>query len=214
LVQIPITLMTIHKGLHALTRKFAEVLISSVATLLVMAVFPYLTKTIVPLGRDSAPLSSIDGGPAKGETDEQMADFMERVALSHVVSLKAPPATAARQAAIVAASEPVMATDVPLPPRPAATPRHDRPSSTKVRIAASVPKASAPAQPPLAASEPATVVTVPVNVESGKAEPLPPLEYGMSLVSNLGNIITASETRVFEGVASMGGTLSSLVKKL
>ena len=48
-----------------------------------------------------------------------------------------------------------------------------------------------------------------------KAEPLPPLQYGMRLVvNNLGNIVSASETRIVASVASVGDTLTSLGKKL
>ena len=43
-MQVPISLK-VRKWLHALTRKFVtEILVSSLATLLVMALFPNLTK--------------------------------------------------------------------------------------------------------------------------------------------------------------------------
>jgi len=44
-VQVPIPL-TIRNGLLASTRKFAEILVSSLATVLVMALFPYATKPL------------------------------------------------------------------------------------------------------------------------------------------------------------------------
>lgn len=198
--------LIIRNGLHALTRKFAEILVSSLATVLVMALFPYATKPIPPFARDDGRLSSIDGGPAREQTSETLADFMERVALSHVAALRAPPAAASQPANV--ASEPTTAAVVPLPPRPAAAPRRDRPGSSKVHVAASVPKVLPPVQEPLATIEP-TVASAPV-----KAEPLPPLQYGMRLVANLGGIISASETRVVESVASMGDGLTSLAKKL
>jgi hypothetical protein len=47
-VKVPI-LLIIRNGLHALTRKFAEILVSSLATVLVMALFPYTTKPPLPL---------------------------------------------------------------------------------------------------------------------------------------------------------------------
>jgi hypothetical protein len=75
-------------------------------------------------------------------------------------------------------------------------------------VAASVPKVLPPAQEPLATIEPA-VASAPV-----KAEPLPPLQYRMRLVANLGGMISTSETRVVESVASMGDGLTSLAKKL
>jgi hypothetical protein len=204
-VKVTIPLI-IRNGLHALTRKFAEILVSSLATVLVMALFPYTTKPTPPIARDDGRLSSIDGGPAREQTSETLADFMERVALSHVAALRAPPAAASQPANV--ASEPTTAAVVPLPPRSAAAPRRDRPGSSKVHVAASVPKVLPPVQEPLATIEP-TVASAPV-----KAEPLPPLQYGMRLVANLGGIISASETRVVESVASMGDGLTSLAKKL
>ena len=205
-MQVPISLI-IRNGLLTLTRKFVEILVSSLATVLVMALFPYATKPIPPFARDDGRLSSIDGGPAREQTSEALADFMERVALSHVAALRASPA-AASQPANVAMGEPTTAAAVPLPPRPAAAPRRDRPGSSKVHVAASVPKVLPPAQEPLATIEPA-VASAPV-----KAEPLPPVQYAMRLVANLGGMISTSETRVVESVASMGDGLTSLAKKL
>ena len=205
-MQVPIPLI-IRNGLLTLTRKFAEILVSSLATVLVMALFPYATKPIPPFARDDGRLSSIDGGPAREQTSEALADFMERVALSHVAALRASPA-AASQPANVALSEPTTAAAVPLPPRPAAAPRRDRPGSSKVHVAASVPKVLPPAQEQLTTIEPA-VASAPV-----KAEPLPPVQYAMRLVANLGGMISTSETRVVESVASMGDGLTSLAKKL
>ena len=133
---------------------------------------------------------------------------MERVGLSHVAALRAPSA-AASQPANFAMSEPTTAAAVPLPPRPAAAPRRDRPGSSKVHVAASVPKVPLPpAQEQLTTIEPA-VASAPV-----KAELLPPVQYAMRLVANLGGMISTSETRVVESVASMGDGLTSLAKKL
>src|ERR1700730_35174 len=203
---LPIPLV-IRNGMLALTRKFADILVSSLATVLVMALFHNATKPIPPFARDDGRLSSIDGGPAREQTSEALADFMERVALSHVAGLRAPPA-AARQPTNVAMSEPTPAAAVPLPPRPAAAPRRDRPGSSKVHVSASVPKDLPPAQEPRATIEPA-VASAPV-----KAELLPPVQYAMRLVANLGGMISTSETRVVESVASMGDGLTSLAKKL
>src|SRR5476651_640100 len=80
--------------------------------------------------------------------------------------------------------------------------------SSKVHVAASVPKVPPPVQPPLVTVEPAAV-SAPVA-----AEPPPPLQYGMRLVAGLGNIISVSQTRVVQSMASVGDTLTSLVKKL
>jgi len=202
-MQVPVCL-TIRNGLHALTRRFVtEILVSSLATLLVMAIFPNLTKPAFLFARDDGRLTSAEARPVGSETSEALDDFMERVALSHVAGLRAPPV-----AAIVASSEPTAGTGVPLPPRPVAAPRHDRPSSSKVHVAASVPKVPPPVQPPLVTVEPAAV-SAPVA-----AEPPPPLQYGMRLVAGLGNIISVSQTRVVQSMASVGDTLTSLVKKL
>jgi hypothetical protein len=219
-VQVPIPLM-IRNGLHALTQKFVGALVSSLATLLIMAIFPYLAKPTPPVAPDAGRLSSIEAGSAGEETNDALADFMERVALSHVAALRTPPA-AAIEPANGAASETTTAAVVPSPLRAAAAPRPDRPSSSKVHAAASVPKVPQPAKPQLAATEPAAAPSpvkdeaIPPVVESApvKAEPLPPLQFGVHLVSSLGDIISASEKRVVESVASVGDTLTSFAKKL
>ena len=50
-MEVPIPLI-IRNGLLTLTRKFAEILVSSLATVLVMALFPFATKPIPPFARD------------------------------------------------------------------------------------------------------------------------------------------------------------------
>jgi hypothetical protein len=198
-----------------LTRKFVtEILVSSLATLLVMALFPNLTRPAYLFTRDDALLTSPSKSLAAAESSETLDDFMERVALSHISGLKTSP-VAASKVATVAVSEPTTDTGTPLPPLAAAAPRHERASSSKLHVAANVLKVLPPVQPPVATIEP-PVVSAPVNVASVpvKAEPLPPLRYGMHLVADLGNIISVSQTRVVESVASVGDTLTSLVKKL
>ena len=93
-------------------------------------------------------------------------------------------------------------------PRPAAAPRRDRPGSNKVHVATSVPIVLPPAQEPLATIEPA-VASAPV-----KAELLLQSNMAMRLVANLGGMISTSETRVVESMASMGDGLTSPAKKL
>jgi hypothetical protein len=219
-VQVPIPLM-IRNGLHALTRKFVGALVSSLATVLIMAIFPYLTKPTPPVAPDAGRLSSIEAGPVEEESNDALADFMERVALSHVAALRVPPA-AASEPANGAASETRAAAVTPSPLRQATAPRHDRTSSSKVHTTASIPKVPQPAAPPPATIEPAAAASpvkdeaIPPVVESApvKAEPLPPLQFGMHLVSSLGDTISASEKRVVESVASVGDTLTSFAKKL
>jgi hypothetical protein len=201
-VQLPVPLI-LRNGLQALTRKFAEILVSSLATVLVMGLFPYLTKPTLPFARDDARLASIDAGPAR-EPSEALGDFMERVALTHVAALREPPA-AASQPAIVAMSELPAAVAVSLLPRPVAAPRRERQVSSKVHVAASVPNVPPPVREPLAVES----VAAPV-----KAEPLLPLQYGMRLAASFGDMISTSQTRVVETMASVGDGLTSLVKKL
>ena len=214
-MQVPT--FSVRNGFHALTRKFvAEVLVSSLATLVVIVLFSHLTKPGAPVAQDNYLPSASDRSAAAGQTKESLDDFMERVALSHISGLKTPP-VAASQEAIVAVNEPTTDTGAPLPPLAAAAPRHERASSSKVHVA-SVAKVLPP-PPPIAVIEPAAgpapaVIEPAVVTASTKAEvPLvAPLQYGMHLVSNLGTIISVSQTRVVESVASVGDALTSLAK--
>jgi hypothetical protein len=160
----------------------------------------FFTLPFAPEDRRPSP---IHGGPAEGETNEALAEFMERVALSHVVGLGAPPA-ATSQATIVGASETTTASAVPFPPpRPAAMPQH-RPISSKVHVTAGVPKVLPSVPPPQAMTEPAAVSA---PVKAGQPQ------YGMRLLSHFEDILSAS-TRVVESVASVGDKLTSLAKNL
>jgi hypothetical protein len=214
-MQVPISQM-VRKWMHAVTRKFVtEILVSSLATLLVMTFFPNLTKAAYLFTRDDTLLTSTGKSLAAGESSDTLDDFMEHVALSHISGLKTPP-VAASQESIVAVNEPTTDTGAPLPPL-AAAPRHERASSSKVHVA-SVAKVLPPL-PPIAVIEPAAgpapaVIEPAVVPASSKAEvPLvAPLQYGMHLISNLGTIISVSQTRVVESVASVGDALTSLAK--
>jgi hypothetical protein len=202
LVQAPIYLM-IRNGFNALTRKLVpEVLVSGLATLLVMALFSNVMKAAPPSSR--ADRSGFDGQLAAA-TSQTTADFMQRVALSHVAGLKPPPAT---MASADATSEPATAAAAPLPPRLAAAPGHDKPRAAVVHVAASMPEVLPPPRPPLATIEPAVVS------EPAKTEPLRPLRYGMRFVTRLVDFVPASGTRVVEEMASIGGALTSFAKKL
>ena len=123
-MQAPNSLMMIRNRLHALTRKLVtEVLFSSLATLLTMAILSHVTKPAPPLARvgEQRPsqLPSSAGEASGRDTSEATADFMQRIALSHVASLRASRAAESQAAAaVVAASEPAPAAIVPLPPRP------------------------------------------------------------------------------------------------
>jgi hypothetical protein len=218
-MQAPIFLM-VRKRLHALTRKFVtEILVSSLATLFVMAVFPNLAKPSYVFTRNDALLTSAGTSPAADESSDTLDDFMERVALSHISGRKASP-VAASQEAIVAMSEPTTDTGAPPAPSAAAGPRHER-TPSKVHAASNVAKIQPPL-PPLATVEtaagpaPAAIAPAVALAAPPKAELalVAPLQYGMHLVSNIGTIISVSQTRVVESVASVGDTLTSLVKKL
>jgi hypothetical protein len=209
-VQMPIYQM-IRNGMHALLGNLVpQVIISTVATLttlLVTSIFPLVTHSAPPLALDDASVPSIHRGPAGADTGEPVADFMERVALSHVAALREPPVEA-NQANIVAVNEATNAPAVPLPPsRPAAAPRHQEPNSGKVHVAGTAPRVLQ-LQPPLPAIEPAA------GSASAEEKPFLHLRYGMRLATNLGNIISASDTIVVAIVASMGDALTSVAKKL
>src|SRR5664279_5811371 len=138
-MQVPT--FSVRNGFHALTRKFvAEVLVSSLATLVVIVLFSHLTKPAAPVAQDNYLPSASDRSAAAGQTKESLDDFMERVALSHVAVQKSPSA-----AAIVGANDPSTAAVSPSPSRQAAAPRQDRPHSGKVHVASL--KAPPPAQP-------------------------------------------------------------------
>lgn len=94
-MQAPISIL-IRNRLHAGTRKLVgEVLVSSLSTVLAMVVLSNLTKPAPPFSRLDGPISSAVRGSTAGETSDASADFLERVALSHVASLRAPSPDAA-----------------------------------------------------------------------------------------------------------------------
>ncbi|WGJ14649.1 hypothetical protein QEV83_18850 [Methylocapsa sp. D3K7] len=201
-----------------MTRKFVtEILVSSLATLVVMALFPNLTKPIYLFSQDGAQITSSHKGLAKEDSSSSLDDFLERVALSHISGPKASQQVESQEA-IAAVNEPATDMEAPLPPSPAAASRRER-TGSKVRAATNTAKI-VPA-PQVAMAEPAAG-QVPAVLEPAvapapvKAEILlvAPLQYGMHLVSNLGTIISVSQTHVVQSVATVGDTLTSLAKKL
>jgi hypothetical protein len=216
-MQVPISQM-VRKWIHSLTRKFVtEILVSSLATLVVMALFPNLTKPIYLFSQDGTKITASHKGLTEQDTSTSLDDFLERVALSHISGPKASQ-EADSQVAIAAASESTIDMEAPLPPLSAAPPRRER-TSSKAHAAVAVAKI-APA-PQVAMAEPAAgqvpaliepaVAPAPVKAE---ASLVAPLQYGMHLVSNLGTIISVSQTHVVQSVATVGDTLTSLAKKL
>lgn len=200
-MQAPISLR-FRKGLHVLTRRLiTEVLVSSLSTLLAMAIFSDLTMTkpapsLTPV---EIRLSSAGGAPVSKEADSGTADFLERVALSHIGRTIEPPA-AESPAPVIAAAETKTATAVPLPPR-RATAAHDQPRAGQTRVVSSSQQTSPPAQLELASPTP-------------KAEQFAPWQYAVRMVANIQDVVSASDKRVVESMASVGDALTSLVKKL
>jgi hypothetical protein len=200
--------------MQALVRKLIpQVIISTLATVLVSTILSAVTNTAPSVTSDSARLL----GPNKESTynygelptldaRQPLADFVERVALTHVAALKEP-AAAAKQTASTATEEPQSATSLHLPaPRRPATPRQE-PSSSKPNLAHGAAK-TLPPQPPI----PPIVPTV--ASEPAEERPFLPLQYGTRLATNLQNIVSASNSFVVAIAASMGDALTSVAKKL
>jgi hypothetical protein len=197
-VQAPIILM-IRNGFSASTQKLVpEILVSGLAILLVTALFANVMRAKPPSSRVEGPLAAA--------SSQATADFMERVALSHVGGLK-PPAAAIAMASTGATAEPAIAA-APLPPALASAPGHDRPHAAMAHVAATTPEVLPPPRPPLATAAPFVVAG------PAKAKPLRPLRYGMQLITQVVGFVPASGTRVYEGMASVGDALASFAKKL
>ena len=201
---------TIRNRMHVLTKKlFTEVLVSSLATLLVMAMFSNVMKTTTPAAR-------ADITAATAASDEKTADFMERVALSHVASLKAPATTPASEPAEPAAALAANAAAPAVAPTQLSGLRgHDRTRAAAVHVAANIPDVLPPPRPQLAVVEPAGFVA-PQKARSHRVIDygLRPLRFGMHVVTDVVDFVPASGTRVVEGVASVGDALTSFAKKL
>lgn len=222
-------LLTFHLKARALRRKLAtDVIVSCLATMLAIALFSNLaTLRRVPEldGRKLAPKAET---LAAREPRESPDDFLERVARSHVASLKAPPEIETTTAGAASAA-------VSPPPRQSAARRTERLHSNKARPAVAAAEAPPPVQPPLvppAPARPIDVAAAPTEADwlhplkSGMrlvaaAAPteldwLHPLQSGMQsgmrLVAGLDRVVAASKARIAEGVSSVGGMLASLGK--
>jgi hypothetical protein len=200
--------------MQALVRKLIpQVIISTLATVLVSTILSAVTNTAPSVTSDSARLLSPNGESTYNygalptlDARQPLADFVERVALTHVAALKEP-AAAAKQTASTATEEPQSATSLHLPaPRRSAAPRQE-PSSSKPNLVHGAAK-TLPPQPPI----PPIVPTV--ASEPAEEKPFLPLQYGMRLATNLQNIVSASNSFVVAIAASMGDALTSVAKKL
>jgi hypothetical protein len=182
---------------RALTPRLAAGLVMSCLAAALAVAMLAGGRAPAPAAQDRASSTPVDR-PAARAPGESSADFLERIALSHVASLKAPPeaeATAAEPAAPA--------------PRPAAR-RNDRAHAAKARIAA----AGAEAQP--SAAQP--VDPAAPERSKGAAEApaeidwMHPIQSGMRLIAGLDHVVAASKARIAEGVASVTGVLASLGK--
>jgi hypothetical protein len=197
-MRAPTTLMQ-SKGPHDVTQKMlAGVLVASLAFIVVVVLISRPTKPAPAVAAVAARLTVAEGEATPDEASNATADFLERVALSHLATPKA-----------VAAGETGAATGdvsadstVPAPPkRRAATPTR----GSKDRVAANAP-VSAPKDP--ASTQPAVASVAPDATEHPNA-----LQYGMKFVGGVGDFVVASDKRVIEGMASVGDALTSFVKK-
>lgn len=196
-MRAPTTLMQ-SKGPHNVTQKMlAGVLVASLAFIVVVVLVSRPTKPAVAPVASRLTLAESEATPA--EASNATADFLERIALSHLATPKA-----------VAAGETGAATGdvsgdstVPAPPKRRAA----QTRTGKERVAANAPagaqKDPASPQPALAAGEPAPDVAERPNA----------LQYGMKIVGSVGDFVSASDKRVVEGMASVGDALTSFVKK-
>ena len=203
-MQTPVYLI-IRNGFSALTQKLVpEVLVSGLAIVLVTALFANVMR--------AAPPSSRAEGALAAASSQTTTDFMERVALSHVGGAKPPAGVATPSTDATAGSDapadPTTAPATPQPPVSASAPGHDKPHAALVHVAASAPEVTPPPRPPLATAAPI------VEAGPAKAKPLRPLRYGMHLLTRVVDLVPASSTRVFEGMASVGDVLASFAKKL
>jgi hypothetical protein len=209
---------TILDMMQALLRKLIpQVIISTLATVLVSTILSPVTNTAPSVTPDSARSLARNGEAtynygelAALDAREPVAEFLERVALTHVAALKEP-AASARQTPGSAAEEPKSTTAPLPPPRRSATPRQE-PGSSKPYLAQNAAK-TLPLQPPLPPTVPAPKVPA-VAAEPAEEKPLLPLQYGMRLVANLQNIVSASNSFVVAIATSMGDGLTSVAKKL
>ncbi len=185
-------------GLRAVAQKrIPEVLAASLSLVIVFA--SHLAKPAPSVASLEPRVASAERAPAANDAGDPTADFLERVALSHVAALKtpAPDQPAATSAAATEAA-------IPLPLRRVAAAQT---RAAKERIAAAAPKdASSPPQPPEAASASAATSAAPDRPG--------PLQYGLRLFASAGDFVSASDKRVIDGVASIGDAVASFDKKL
>jgi hypothetical protein len=189
----------LRSGLRAITQKRVPEVLAASLSIVVAFVFASHLATPAPSVAPVEPrVATAEPVPAANDAGDPTADFLERVALSHVAALKTP---APDQPAATSGVAPDAA--VPLPPRRFAA---GQARAAKERIAATTLKDASSPQPPQAANAPAA--TPAATDRPG------PLQYGMRLFTSVGDFVSASDKRVIDGVASVGDALTSFVKKL
>jgi hypothetical protein len=204
-VYVSISLM-IRSGLNAVTHKLAkEALVSSLSAILVMTIFSSVARPGAPSRPTEGRQSGIESGLSSGATNAAIKEFMERVALSHVASLK-PAAPAA--SAIGEPSGPMTPTAVSFQSPAAPAPGLSKPQVRLAHLAASASEVLPP-QSPLATIDATAVVAAPVRVKR-----LPPLQHAMRFVTDVWDSVPNTGTLVDEDVISVGDALTSLAKKL
>ena len=182
-MRAPISLM-LRNGLHAVTQKLvAEVLISSLSTLLVMMLVSHLTRPTPALARSNRT------SPPPRARAPRPAEWMMRPPIS--LSASRSPMSPRR-----GTSRPPTRGDewrvkralLPAPRSASAAP--SRRSKDRVAVAGAQKVPSTPAEPQ-PASTPAPAA----------ADWMNPLQYGSRLFTNVGDFVSASDKRVVEGVA-------------
>jgi len=180
-------------------RLAADIIVSSMATLIATMILSGAVKRpmapALALSKATQPVSptALEENP-----DDTLAAFMERVALSHM-SPKALAGVEDRANTIAAAPPPVAASAPP--PRQGPAVKHER-IAAKVQPASTKAASALPPMPQLENGSPEPSTAAPAAPEQ-----LPPLQYGMRLVTDM-------KTRVAESVVSVGDTLSHFVGKL
>lgn len=132
-------------GLHSLTRKLAiEMLVVGLSTAVLLTIPPPLTQSVASPAQIGGGRLGVERGPTADATNAKIKEFMVRVALSHVASLR--PAAPAAWAAIAGPSGPTIPTTVPSQSRAAVAPR---PTLATVEPAADAAPAAMKPRPPV-----------------------------------------------------------------
>jgi hypothetical protein len=130
-------LLNVRNGLRSMSRKLViEAIVSSLSTAIVLTTFSFATRPVSRALHGEGRQPGTESSPVDDATNAAVKEFMERVALSHVVSLK-PPASAT-EAAVFDPSRPT--TPASIPARSRAAVAHDikAPRVRSAHVAASI----------------------------------------------------------------------------